>query len=193
MEIESIPMNPAIIRRIKEAGITLEEYMVLVAKLAGYKWLVHYHVTDEVYNSLIKKGFLTPTRLLSADGTVKIRDIIGLVDIDGLKKLKKEFEEFWEEFPSSDAHKHFPKTRVIKQAKESCFTLYARLRQKYSKEDIINGIREDVRQRKEASIYENKLTFLPNPKRWLTEKRFLNYISQKNENKNSNNIVSDII
>ena len=193
MEIENIPLSGKIIRSIKERGITLEEYFILTAKYAKYNWLKFYKVDNNTYDKLIKMGYLTPTRSISSWGKEEIRTIIGVMDTNELKEKRKLFEEFWEAYPSNDALGKWPKTRNFKTDKEACFRIYLTLLEKYDHQQIIEAVMSEKQERIQNSIYENRLTYMPNPKRWLTEKRFINYMPSDKRNKSSNNIVSDIL
>ena len=193
MEIENIPLSGKIIRKIKERDLTLEEYFILVAKFAKYNWLLYYKVDNKVYDKLIEKKYLTNTRSLSSWGKEDVRNIIGIMDTEELIQKRKLFEEFWKAYPDNDAIGKWQKTRNFKTDKDACFQLYLTLLEEYDHNQIIEAVNSEKTQRIRESIYENRLTYMPNPKKWLKEKRFVNYLPTNKEDKSSNNIVSDIL
>jgi hypothetical protein len=78
------------------------------------------------------------------------------------------FERWWRTYPLSDAHAHFPNTRVLRIDYEGCKRLFQSIvNQGVNPEDLIEGLAEEVRLKKVNSTQRNELCFMPNSINYL--------------------------
>ena len=72
------------------------------------------------------------------------------------------FNEWWETYPATDAHAHFPVTRTLRLDYQKCKALFDNILMRgISSEDLITALKEDVRNRKVNSIQQNGLSYFP--------------------------------
>jgi hypothetical protein len=89
------------------------------------------------------------------------------------KVITKPFDEFWSEYPTTDRHSVYRKTRNLKSNKTGCKKKYEQyLKEGINHEDVIRALRYEVKSRKENSTIENKMSYMKNSFTWLNQKEF---------------------
>jgi hypothetical protein len=97
----------------------------------------------------------------------------------------EEFDEFWEEYPVTDAHAQWGVSRKIRgRDKARAYQQYLQcIASGDTPEEILEGLRAEVLFRKETSIRENNLKFMKSPVNFLSLGVYKDY---RNDNKKSN-------
>jgi len=156
----------------KNKELSIPEYLYLFSKFYGLGWTRY--IPDQFETKLKNKNYLTKNAELAA----KARDL--MVEILSLNKSAREqleleaaWEEFWETYPTTDAHAHFEATRKMKDSESTSRSIYYALREHYSAEEILTGLKNHIQNMKTRSIKENQLKYMKNSTRWLKDKEFL--------------------
>lgn len=92
-----------------------------------------------------------------------------------IKQLNEEFMSFIKDFPTTDAHNGFPKSRDLKKdSGNTAFTRYRTLREDYQfeAEDILNAMKYEKYWRIKQSLAtnENLLKYMRGLSAWLNDK-----------------------
>lgn len=172
---------------IRDTGLTIEEYFTMLNLYLESieKEPVNFSgATDEVLAALESKAYC---KIISKDGQriVTLR-VIGRELIESIMDFtpkatkpkkgatNKLFDEFWELFPSTDAHSIYAKSRILKSNKKGCRDKYKTLieKEKVKHSDIIKALRYEIEDRKKTSGAKNKLSFMKNSSTWLTQREF---------------------
>ena len=162
------------IEKIAEENLTIEEALVLVY-MESIRRNIPYPgkaPEPELYLKLIEYGVLKATVdgfSITTTGFQSFRNITGqkLLELEvDAKKLN--FGEFWDTYPTSDAHGNWLKTRNLKADKTSCLNLYKRIvLNGVPHEDLMRALRHQVREFKEGSVTSNRMTFMKSSVVWL--------------------------
>jgi hypothetical protein len=159
--------------------------------------LIHenYDVTNLVENSLkisaihqglVRKGLITDNGALT---TIGVELLIFLDTKEQTKLVKKksitsDFEEWYKTFPGTDTFtykgKTFSGSRTLRQNPADCRIKFDKIliEGEYTAAELIEALKFDVLQKKEASILEktNKLKYMQNSLTYLTQKSYAAYI-----------------
>ena len=73
------------------------------------------------------------------------------------KERDEDFDIFWKAYPSSDQYKHWPKTRSFKIGERKARQEYTKilLEGKYSSDQILKALQNEISMRERTSIKEN--------------------------------------
>jgi hypothetical protein len=159
--------------------------------------LIHenYDVTNLVENSLkisaihqglVRKGLITDNGALT---TIGVELLVFLDTKEQTKLVKKksttsDFEEWYKTFPGTDTFTHKGKTfsgsRTLRQNPADCRIKFDKilLEGEYTATELIEALKFDVLQKKEASVKENtnKLKYMQGSLTYLTQKSYAAYI-----------------
>lgn len=142
---------------------------------------------DNLHQGLVRKGLITETEdKLTTLG----KELLVFIDTKSPTKIVKhkavttEFEEFWKAYPGTDnfeyAGRTFKGSRSLRAAKDDCRTKFNKilLEGEYTATQIIEAMKYDVLQKKEASIRQgtNKLTYMQNSLTYLNQRSFEPFI-----------------
>jgi hypothetical protein len=140
-----------------------------------------------VYHSLIRKGLIT------ADDeklTTLGRDLLEFMNTKSTGKLIRrkpattDFEEWWKNYPGTDKveykGKTYPGTRSLRLYKDDCRLKFDKiiLDGEYTAAELIEALKYEVLQKKEASIAtnSNRLTFMMGSSVYLNQKAFNGFV-----------------
>jgi len=140
-----------------------------------------------VYHSLIRKGLIT------ADDeklTTLGRDLLDFMNTKSTGKLIRrkpattDFEEWWKNYPGTDKveykGKTYPGTRSLRLYKDDCRLKFDKiiLDGEYTAAELIEALKYEVLQKKEASIAtnSNRLTFMMGSSVYLNQKAFNGFV-----------------
>lgn len=163
---------------VEKAGLTLEETMVLVEiEYIRNKKKLPYQTDKSLYVKLVEEGYLSVTPdgyRITVVGYELFRAVTGK-KLLGIKAPQGNFAEFWSAFPPSDRHGDWRRTRSLKDDKSTSNTLYNKIikNKEATHAQILEALAYEIKDRKENSITENRLTFMKNSKTWLRTKQFL--------------------
>jgi predicted nuclease with RNAse H fold len=156
-----------VLEALQSLGLSLEEYLVLLANTKGvsvYEAALDIHLSgnfSDIKTRLIDKGYLTD----GGKRTMRALNIPGM-------KVKRNFDEFWEAYPTSDKCGGFMKTRVLRSNKPKARTLYNQALKTVSHEKLMLALEEDVKLRKKNSTYRNEMKFMPAITAWLNKRAY---------------------
>jgi len=162
-------INNTILHNLKKNNLDILDYYVIVSKLNSENWTSIIRPPNETYDKLRKMGILNKSNEVSTQGLI----IYNILNRNDHYSNDKQFNEFWEKFPSHDGFDNYDKTRNLRGKKLSCQRLYSKLLEEYSHEDIITGLENEITFRKNKSTNESNLKYMMNSHRWLKEKQFL--------------------
>ncbi len=162
------------LNEIAKEGITIEEALTIVyleSIRIGNKYPGS-PPSPELYLQLIDKGLLKTTTdgfSITVSGYEVFRKITGRKPLlTDKKNYKLNFKEFWETFPSNDAHGPWMKTRNLRADKTTSFNLYRKIIQNgTSHEDLMKALRHQIKEFKQGSITSNRLTYMKSSVVWL--------------------------
>ena len=139
-----------------------------------------------LHQGLIRKGLITEEGALT---TIGIELLVFLDSKEEKKFIKKkvsitEFEEWYKTFPGTDTFtykgKTFTGSRNLRQNPVECRLKFAKilLEGEYTVKELIEAVKFDVLQKKEASLKENtnKLTYMQNSLTYLNQRTYEAYI-----------------
>ena len=159
--------------------------------------LIHenYDVTNLVENSLkisaihqglVRKGLITDNGALT---TIGVELLVFLDTKEQTKLVKKksitsDFEEWYKVFPGTDTFTHKGKTftgsRSLRQNPADCRIKFDKIliEGEYTTKELIEALKFDVLQKKEASVKENtnKLKYMQNSLTYLNQRSYEPYI-----------------
>jgi hypothetical protein len=177
-------INKKVIDILKAEALGLESYLILYSKYYKKPWLSYWKIQDYQYKSLIHRGYLTKNKQLTALGVQLMESMKSDEEVSQLKYYKEEFEKFWKAFPTSDGHAHFSATRPTRVGKKpEVFKQYMEELEdeKVTPELILNALESHIKALKKQSMLnaDNRLRFLPAPKKWLSQKDYLIWAEAK--------------
>lgn len=170
---DSLTLTKGVFKEIfSDDHISTVEYLYLLSRFYALGWTRY--IPNSVEESLKTKNCLTKNGELSVAAQELILDLVNR-DKPPLEQLQlqADWECFWETFPSTDAHSHFPATRKMKDSEATGKSIYYQLRAEHSAEEILNGLINQINNAKNRSFKENQLTYMKNSSRWLRDKEFL--------------------
>ena len=140
-----------------------------------------------VYHSLIRKGLIT-----SDDEKITTlgRDLLEFMNTKSSGKLIRrkpattDFEEWWKNYPGTDKveykGKTYPGTRSLRLYKDDCRLKFDKiiLEGEYTAAELIEALKYEVLQKKEASIAtnSNRLTFMMGSSVYLNQRAFQGFV-----------------
>lgn len=141
---------------------------------------------NALHQGLVRKGLITEDGKLTVNGT----ELLVFLDTKEKSKFVKtkpkntDFEEWWKTYPGTDTFtykgKTFTGSRTLRPAKEDCKIKFDKilLEGEYTAQDLIDALKFDVLQKKEASLKENtnKLKYMQNSLTYLNQRSFEPYI-----------------
>jgi hypothetical protein len=139
-----------------------------------------------IYQGLVRKGLITDNGALT---TIGVELLVFLDTKEQTKLVKKksitsDFEEWYKVFPGTDTFTHKGKTftgsRNLRQNPADCRIKFDKIliEGEYTVKELIEALKFDVLQKKEASILEktNKLKYMQNSLTYLTQRSYEPYI-----------------
>ncbi len=139
-----------------------------------------------IHQGLIRKGLITDNGALT---TIGVELLVFLDTKEQTKLVKKksttsDFEEWYKVFPGTDTFTHKGKTfsgsRTLRQNPADCRIKFDKilLEGEYTATELIEALKFDVLQKKEASVKENtnKLKYMQGSLTYLTQKSYAAYI-----------------
>jgi hypothetical protein len=139
-----------------------------------------------IHQGLVRKGLITDNGALT---TIGVELLVFLDTKEQTKLVKKksttsDFEEWYKTFPGTDTFTHKGKTfsgsRTLRQNPADCRIKFDKilLEGEYTATELIEALKFDVLQKKEASVKENtnKLKYMQNSLTYLTQKSYAAYI-----------------
>jgi len=140
-----------------------------------------------LYQSLKRKGLITESE--DKITTMGTELLVFLETKDPGKIVKKKvdtsiFEEWWKAFPGTDTFTHkgkaFSGSRSMRVSKDDCRIKFDKilLEGEYTAQDLIEALKFDVLQKKEASVDQgkNKLTYMQNSLTYLNQRSYEPFI-----------------
>ena len=162
------------IEEIAKENLTIEEALTLVYMESIRRNIPYPGKAPEpdLYLKLIDYGILQANVngfSITTTGFQTFRKITGQKLIELKVDAKKlNFGEFWDTYPTSDAHGNWLKTRNLKADKTSCLNLYKRIVQNgVSHDNLMRALKHQVQEFKEGSVTSNRLTFMKSSVVWL--------------------------
>lgn len=134
--------------------------------------------------SLRVKDLITDTDVLTIQGQRLVDDYLrmGRMNEQLQSSTDEEFREWWNTYPQTDAHLHYPPTRNLKVKRDACWQLYVRARQDYDHEELLEALKKDIHMRKIRSTDRNELTYLKNTINYLSDEDYLMYLNDYDQN-----------
>lgn len=177
-------INDKILGRLRNSNIFIEEYYVLFSKYAATGWTNDYRPKPATYNKLVRLGLLDDKYTLTSEGRELTESCLALgvpeFVVPTLEETEDEFETWWLEFPLWDNHGRWVKTRKLRINKTKARKIYNKLMgEGVTPEELSRALAADVKFRKDVSIKENKLSFIPNPARWLADREFEAFLNEE--------------
>jgi hypothetical protein len=139
-----------------------------------------------IHQGLVRKGLITDNGALT---TIGVELLIFLDTKEQTKLVKKksttsDFEEWYKTFPGTDTFtykgKTFSGSRTLRQNPADCRIKFDKilLEGEYTATELIEALKFDVLQKKEASVKENtnKLKYMQGSLTYLTQKSYAAYI-----------------
>ena len=138
-------------------------------------------------SGLIRKGLISEH---DEKITTMGKELLTFIDSKEEKKIVKqkpattEFNDWWLTYPGTDTFTHKGKTfagsRTLRQNKDECRLKYDKilLEGEYTSSQLIEALKFDVLQKKEASILQstNKLTYMQNSLTYLNQRSYEPFI-----------------
>lgn len=171
------------IEEVRKSGLTLEQVLALLTlELTRIGRSIPYtSVEDKDIVELFDRGLLNADGngyTVTKDGQTVIGTVLGhvkeeAVDPASIKVSVKDFEAFWGEFPSNDAHGNWIRTRTLKSDKTRCTELYKRaVKSGVSPEDIMRALKWEIKDRKAKSTTSNRMSYMKATSAWLYQKEY---------------------
>jgi hypothetical protein len=139
-----------------------------------------------IHQGLVRKGLITDNGALT---TIGVELLIFLDTKEKTKLVKKksttsDFELWWKAFPGTDTFTHKGKTftgsRNLRQNPNDCRIKFDKIliEGEYTPQELIEALKFDVLQKKEASVKENtnKLKYMQNSLTYLNQRSYEAYI-----------------
>lgn len=141
---------------------------------------------SNIRSSMLRKALITEDDKITLLGK-DLLDFISSVKRGRLEKkkvLSTEFDEWWKAFPGTDTFeykgKKFIGSRALRQNKDACRVKFEKIiiEGDYKAEDLIEALKYDVAQKKEASFKtgNNKLSYMQNSLTYLNQRSFEPFI-----------------
>lgn len=88
--------------------------------------------------------------------------------------VRSAFSLWWETYPKTDAHSHFLPKKGLRVDPDGCFRVYQDLLdQGYTSEQLLKALKKELNIKKQNSLRENQLSFMPTSLNYLTRKSFI--------------------
>lgn len=140
---------------------------------------------ETLCRTLERKGLTSQGKI-----TLPGKELLAFMNRKEEKKLSKrkesstDFEEWWKAYPGTDNFTHnekaFTGARTLRLNKDECRTRFNKilLEGEYTAKDLIDALKFDVHQKKEASYKTgaNKLTYMQNSLTYLNQRSFEPFI-----------------
>ena len=139
-----------------------------------------------IHQGLVRKGLITDNGALT---TIGVELLVFLDTKEQTKLVKKksttsDFELWWKAFPGTDTFTHKGKTftgsRNLRQNPNDCRIKFDKIliEGEYTPQELIEALKFDVLQKKEASVKENtnKLKYMQNSLTYLNQRSYEPYI-----------------
>jgi hypothetical protein len=138
-------------------------------------------------SGLIRKGLISEH---DEKITLLGKELLSFIDSKEEKKIVKqkpattEFNDWWLTYPGTDTFTHngksFSGSRTLRQNKDECRLKYDKilLEGEYTSSQLIEALKFDVLQKKEASLKDNtnKLTYMQNSLTYLNQRSYEAFI-----------------
>lgn len=132
------------------------------------------------------QNFFDVRNMFLSDKGEKIIEILSGIKIDKQIKIvssEKDFEEFWNTFPSTDKWENFSATRSLRQDKEGTRKKYNKLiSEGVNPTDILDGLKYQIQLfKRNSTLTDNKLTYFQASSTWLHQKTYGEYLNLSKE------------
>ena len=172
--------------------LSLEHYYLLYCKYYTNGMLVTYKPQAKIYEDLISWGYLTKAKNISSAGRKFLEKLWEKANMFAhIQDYSADFEEFWNAFPRTDAHSHFPVTRRdIRSNKSAAKVEFLRAVKdsEVSPSSLIEAVKQDVAWRKSKSTAtDNKLKYIKNPSSWLKDEMYMSFMEEETSKQTTSN------
>jgi len=178
-----------VINKLAQEGLSLDQYTLLYCLAHGLDSFRKLKL-DKLSNlrALQKRDFLdelevTPRGLLFlSDSYVSTKKQVTVSTLSP-KEILEAFNLFWQTYPVSDKHKHWKRTRTLRTNKPAAKKTYYNyvLQEKIRPSWIQKALEEEIRIMKEASILDNRFTYMPLVTTWLNQRRYESFEEEDEE------------
>lgn len=142
---QTIPLNEHHLTLCKTENISVEQLLRLIGVYKNIPWAAKLNVE-------------APDLLTKSGTTVKGLAILNEI----FKQELSDFNRWWNAYPATDGHAHFPSLRSLRLDWAKCKRLFDDiLAQGYDADTLIDALKEDVKARKINSIQRNELAYFP--------------------------------
>lgn len=168
-------IDAKLINRLANSNLNLEELFILYSMVNQYNYHKKLHTWPSSTYKLTQLGLIdgdAPTKAGKAfiERYELIDNYAGVVDVE------EEFEKWWKVYPSYDDHGQWERTRRIKTNKTRTRQLFQDLlKEGISPTLLTKAVEAEVNLHIKNSVKENKMTYFPNPARWLYQREFEGY------------------
>lgn len=182
-----------VLKALEEHNITIFEYVYLQALVNNIEDITK---QESEINAIIQKN-LRKKDLLSEyyKPTTKANMLLKVIEVveqfpDQIEGVSLEdrvsFAKWWNTYPNSDAHGHFFPTRGLRVNDDECFSLYKDLLDEgFKPEDLLNALKREIAVRKQNSVGQNNLKFMPKSDNYLRKKAFLPWLEENKTDRSS--------
>jgi len=176
-------------QELSKKGFTLDHIFLLMLIKEGH--IIDPLITDSMkldalHQSLIRKGLITDTNVITLIGQ-DLLDFMATKVAKAIVKKKpstKEFDEWWESYPSTDHFEYkgrvFTGSRGMRVQKEKCKLKFNAILNEgiYTAKDIIEATKYVVMLKKEASLKKksNELTYLQNSYTFINDGHYIPFV-----------------
>lgn len=168
---------------VRKSGLTLEQVLALLTlELTRIGQSIPYtSVDDKDVVELFDRGLLNADGngySVTKDGQTVIGTVLGHAKKkadtpEKIKVEKKDFEEFWKQFPANDLNGNWIRTRTLKSDKTRCTELYKRAVQGgVTPAQILKALAWEVADRKAKSTTSNRMSYMKASAAWLYQKEY---------------------
>ncbi len=172
-----------ILARMKDNGLTLEEWFIIYSKVLSNGWTVVYR-NEEAYFKLQEKQLLNKRLEI----TPKARELYDTI-YGAHQLIEDQFGKWWKTWPKDDELPDHKPTRDLRIGrKDDIRRTYEQIVKNTPPTTLQEALEKEIKWRTENSnLKENKLTYIKGPKRWLTEEAWeIDYTKKKTFNNYGN-------
>lgn len=183
-------ISEKIIQNLKREKVKLEQYFYLYCIANELSWATDLKLNKATWlKTLIRRGYLndmviTPKgqALLEGDPYQEEDSDITITPQGQVQKMNEDFERFWKEYPVSDKHGRWKRTRYFRSGKEEARAkFFSILGEGITADQLIAAVRAEVKIKKENSLIENQMAFMPLINSWLNKRKFEGYLEDEDD------------
>lgn len=178
-----LKLNIKNLQRLYDEKITPTEFVYLWSNLDDE---VIVKATPLSIVNLKVRGFLTEgpmpgSTMLSDRGLELLKEFFP--ELETKESVRTEFETVFNLYPLSDKYGAYPRTRTLRSNAKIALIEYIKVREKYPAETILNGLRNEIAFREDATNNgtSNSFKFMKALNNWLSSEEFTTYINLEKE------------